>query len=73
MEIKAGRILSNVWAHDDLDVQMVVGEESDVCDGEWHHIVATFDGVTRAIYVDGITVGEVQLESLRVRVRVGQC
>ncbi|MCK4886776.1 MAG: hypothetical protein KAS96_05260 [Planctomycetes bacterium] len=26
----------------------------DICDGQWHHVVAVYDGTERAIYIDGI-------------------
>ena len=31
---------------------------TDVTDGNWHHLVGTFDGTTQKIYVDGILEGQ---------------
>lgn len=36
------------WWSNDLDATA-----SSVCNGEWHHVSATFDGTTRSIYYDG--------------------
>lgn len=40
--------LVNYWWGNDLTVTV-----SGLTDGNWHHVVALFDGTTRAIYVDG--------------------
>jgi len=43
---------------DGVDAQVAVGGSSDMCDGEWHHIVGTFDrdGVL-TVYLDGTVEG----------------
>jgi len=43
------------WWGNDLDARDFHLEDLgvDLFDGEWHHAVATFDGTTRAIYLDG--------------------
>ena len=43
--------ISNHWCNNDL----VVTTGSLV--GDWHHVVAEFDGTTRKIYLDGVLVG----------------
>ena len=30
---------------------------SDISDGQWHHVVATYDGTARAVYIDGVKDG----------------
>ncbi|PIZ46504.1 hypothetical protein COY32_03180, partial [candidate division WWE3 bacterium CG_4_10_14_0_2_um_filter_41_14] len=44
--------LVNYWWGNDLTVT-----KTGLTDGNWHHIVALFDGTTRAIYVNGVLVG----------------
>lgn len=44
--------LINYWWGNDLSVTV-----SDLTDGNWHNVVALFDGTTRRIYVDGISRG----------------
>jgi YVTN family beta-propeller protein len=44
--------LINYWWGNDLVVNI-----PNVMDGNWHHIVATFNGTTRAIYMDGVLRG----------------
>jgi hypothetical protein len=29
----------------------------DLADGNWHHVVATYDGTTKRLYVDGVLIG----------------
>jgi len=30
---------------------------TNICDGQWHHVVAAYDGAERAIYIDGVKDG----------------
>ncbi|MDR0536116.1 MAG: hypothetical protein LBG65_07240, partial [Puniceicoccales bacterium] len=32
--------------------------KSELCDGKWHHVAATFDGATMRVYLDGALVGK---------------
>ena len=43
--------LVNYWWGNDLNI--VTGPLT----GTWHHVAATFDGMTRTIYLDGVVVG----------------
>jgi len=43
--------LMNYWWGNDLSATV-----AGLTDGNWHHVVAQFDGTTRAIYVDGTRV-----------------
>ena len=45
--------LVNYWWANDLVVNI-----PNVMDGNWHHMVATFDGTTRSIYSDGVLRGQ---------------
>jgi len=47
--------LVNYWWNNDLDVTT-----SNLVDGHWHHVAATFNGTTRILYVDGALVGQDQ-------------
>jgi hypothetical protein len=44
--------LINYWWGSDLVVNI-----PNVLDGNWHHVVATFNGTTRSIYMDGVLRG----------------
>ncbi|MCO6500993.1 MAG: T9SS type A sorting domain-containing protein [Vicingus serpentipes] len=44
--------LRNYWWGNDL-----VATTPDLNDGQWHHLIATYDGTTNAIYVDGVLMG----------------
>jgi len=44
--------LVNYWWANDLQVTT-----SNLADGRWHHVAATFDGTTRSLYLDGAVVG----------------
>ena len=51
--------LNNFWWNDDLSVSEVTLLNShgiDLDDGDWHHVVATYDGSERALHVDGVEV-----------------
>ena len=39
---------------------------NDIADGEWHHVVGTWDGTDQSIYIDGV------LDSTVVRPGIGQ-
>ncbi|MGZ3930404.1 MAG: LamG-like jellyroll fold domain-containing protein, partial [Bacteroidia bacterium] len=43
----------NYWWNNDLTITC-----PNLADGFWHHIAATFDGTIRAIYVDGVKMGQ---------------
>ena len=47
-----GGSLRNYWWANDLNVTV-----GNLADGKWHHVAATFDGTTRAMYVDGVFKG----------------
>lgn len=47
-----GGVLVNYWFGNDLTVSAPT-----LTNGSWHHVAATYDGNTRAIYVDGILAG----------------
>ncbi|MFA5795455.1 MAG: DUF2341 domain-containing protein [Candidatus Brocadiia bacterium] len=44
--------LLNYWWGNDLSITA-----NNLADGNWHHVVAQFDGLTRSIWVDGIQKG----------------
>jgi hypothetical protein len=46
--------VDNYWWANDF---VVSGLSVDPMDGNWHSIVATWDGTTRTIYVDGVSAG----------------
>jgi len=47
--------LVNAWEGSDL---FVAPSGFNLFDGGWHHVAATFDGISRKIYVDGIVRGQ---------------
>ena len=47
-------VLVNYWWG--ADIQQSTGGV-DLSDGSWHHVMATFDGTTRKLYVDGGEIG----------------
>ena len=47
--------LINYWWANDLYVTI-----PNVLDGKWHHVAATYNGTTRAIYFDGVLMGSDQ-------------
>ena len=47
-----GGALINYWWGNDLGVSVPT-----LTNGAWNHVAATFDGITRSIYVDGILAG----------------
>merc|ERR550525_1082232 len=40
-------VINHFWWGNDLRTQ-----ELDICDGSWHHVLATFDGRLRKVFVD---------------------
>ena len=44
-----GGVLINYWWGNDLPASVPT-----LTNGAWHHVAATYDGITRAIYVDGL-------------------
>lgn len=46
--------LDNYWYGNDFTLS---GLATDPMDGRWHALVATYDGTTQTIYVDGVPVG----------------
>lgn len=50
----SGTALLNYWWSDDLKADT---QEVNLIDGEWHHVMAKFDGVTRKVIVDGTEMG----------------
>ena len=43
--------IENVWGGNDLSVT------TSISTGSWHNVVATFDGTTRVLYLDGVQIG----------------
>ncbi|WP_317897305.1 LamG-like jellyroll fold domain-containing protein [Aurantibacillus circumpalustris] len=45
--------INNYWYGNDIQVT-----GPNLADGNWHHLAATFDGIARRIYIDGILYGQ---------------
>jgi len=46
--------LVNSWSEADIEKTSSVN----LADGSWHHVMATFDGTTRKLFVDNVEIGE---------------
>ncbi|WP_298395115.1 LamG-like jellyroll fold domain-containing protein, partial [Flavobacterium sp.] len=51
LRLDASGLLVNYWWANDL---IANPSPTNLADGNWHHVVATYDGTTRKIYIDGI-------------------
>jgi hypothetical protein len=56
-----GSLVNYSWAQD-----FETCNASTIYDGNWHYVMATYDGSSRAIYVDGLTVGSIPTSGLNV-------
>lgn len=54
LRLNGSNSVDNYWWANDF---IVSGLTENPMDGNWHSIVATWDGTTRAIYVDGVAAG----------------
>ncbi len=53
LRLGTNNTIVNYWWSNDLTVST-----TNLADGSWHHVAATFDGSTRTIYVDGVLKGQ---------------
>jgi len=60
--------VTNDWGDDELAVSASDLGDTDLQDGGWHHVAATFDGVNRSVWVDGFVRGSDQPDAASLSV-----